>query len=544
MEQAIGKTMKRTGLFKDSSIRTRLLSVFLSTIFILSFLNILLAAMHFKIVGENQKITENMFEEYKLMDSVTKMTQLHYVLIKNVVNNESLRKYQGSQGEINSLLKTLDRSIVDKKSLVIYHGLRNIIRSISADCETSLQDAINGNAQQGLKIYISIIKKSIYVHENLVTLILNELDRTNALKEQLQKTHLFLAFAGALLFICITTGCVLFVIVFSKKLIGPLVRLSQLAEHIADGDLAGEVDHEILLRNDELGSLSGSFNRMMVNLRKNIADLKNTQAQLLQSEKMASIGQLAAGVAHEINNPLGFVINNIEILERYMNDYTKILSMMENLRKSVEEDNMEKAKAMITEITKFEHEINLSYIMNDTKSLLQHTQTGLGRVQKIVMDLRTFSREGSELMEVVQVENIIDSILDIVQNELKYKAELRKNYADTPLIKCSPQKIGQVFINLLINSAQAIEGKGVIEIKTYVQNDHVCIDFHDTGRGIKPEFIKRVFDPFFTTKPVGQGTGLGLSVSYEIVREHKGDIKVRSEFGKWTTFTVMLPVVS
>jgi signal transduction histidine kinase len=163
-------------------------------------------------------------------------------------------------------------------------------------------------------------------------------------------------------------------------------------------------------------------------------------------------------------------------------------------------------------------------------------------VQKIVLDLRTFSREGSDLMEAVKVEDIIDSVLGIVQNELKYKAELKKNYGDTPLVMCSPQRIGQVFINFLINSAQAIEEKGTIEIKTYSQNGYVCIDFSDTGRGIKPEDLTKVFDPFFTTKPVGQGTGLGLSVSYEIVMKHNGDINVRSEVGRGTTFTVMLPI--
>ena len=158
------------------------------------------------------------------------------------------------------------------------------------------------------------------------------------------------------------------------------------------------------------------------------------------------------------------------------------------------------------------------------------------------MDLRTFAREGSDMMDLMQVEEIIDSGLSIVYNELKYKAELKKNYGATPLVYCNPQRLGQVLINLLVNAAQAIEKKGTIEIRTYTQDRHVCIDITDTGKGIEPENLKKVFDPFFTTKSVGQGTGLGLSVSYEIVKKHGGDIKVRSEVGKGTTFTVMLPI--
>ena len=272
-------------------------------------------------------------------------------------------------------------------------------------------------------------------------------------------------------------------------------------------------------------------------------ELGSVQAQLLQSEKMASIGQLAAGVAHEINNPVGFISNNMELLGQYVSEYAKILRMLEVLKKSIEEGDMEKAKSIVKEIAQFEDEIQLDHVMSDIGNLLQHNQRGIERIQKIVLDLKTFAREGGDVIEMVKIEEVIDSILSIVQSELKYKADLKKNYGDTPLVKCNPQKLGQVFINLFVNAAQAIEEKGIIEVKTYRQDKFVCIDVSDTGRGIKPENLKKVFDAFFTTKPVGQGTGLGLSVSYEIVKKYGGQITVQSQLSKGTTFTVMLPGV-
>jgi signal transduction histidine kinase len=182
-------------------------------------------------------------------------------------------------------------------------------------------------------------------------------------------------------------------------------------------------------------------------------------------------------------------------------------------------------------------------MMIDTDNLLKDNQGGIERIRKIVKDLRTFARENNDMMDLVKIEEVIDSILSIVHNELKYKADLKKDYGKTPLVRCNTQRMGQVFINLLVNATHAIEDRGVIEIRTYQQDKYLCIDIKDTGKGIPPENLKKIFDPFFTTKPVGQGTGLGLSVSYEIVKKHEGNIKVQSEVGKGTTFTVMLPLV-
>lgn len=297
--------------------------------------------------------------------------------------------------------------------------------------------------------------------------------------------------------------------------------------------------------NQELRANEQTLRNMVEDLRKVNEDLKQAQLQLLQSEKMASIGQLAAGIAHEINNPVGFISNNIEILQEYIQNYTKILMVVDDLKKHIEEKKITKAVATMNELKKLEEELNLDYIRSDMNGLLGQSRQGLERIKKIVVDLRTFAREDrAEAMEPVKVEEIMDSILSIVDNELKYKAELVKNYGDTPPVQCNPQRIGQVFINLLMNAAQAMEERGRITIRTYLDGKFVGIDITDTGKGIPAEHIAKIFDPFFTTKPVGQGTGLGLSVSHEIIKKHNGEIKVKSTVGKGTTFTIKLPAAN
>jgi two-component system NtrC family sensor kinase len=175
--------------------------------------------------------------------------------------------------------------------------------------------------------------------------------------------------------------------------------------------------------------------------------------------------------------------------------------------------------------------------------LLEQSINGLERVRKIVLDLKTFAFDDkTETKETAHVEEIIDSILSFINSEITIKADLIKDYGNTSLVQCSQQRLGQVFINLLVNAAQAITGRGTITVKTYDQDRWVCVDITDTGKGISEENIKKIFDPFFTTKAVGQGTGLGLSVSYEIIKKQGGEIKVRSKVGEGTTFTVILPM--
>lgn len=265
-----------------------------------------------------------------------------------------------------------------------------------------------------------------------------------------------------------------------------------------------------------------------------IARLAQAHTQLLQSEKLASIGQLAAGVAHEINNPVAFVNSNLGTLRGYVEDLFKTLS-------AYEQGEKEMSPATQKAMRDLKQQIDLVYLREDMGSLLDESISGLQRVKRIVQDLRDFSHVDDSGKQWTNLETGLDSTLNVVGSALKDKAEVRKEYAGIPEIECVPSQINQVFMNLLINAAQAIEGHGTITLRTGCDETNAWVEVQDTGCGIEPEHIDRIFDPFFTTKPVGTGPGLGLSISYGIVNRHGGRIEVHSESGKGTTFRVSLP---
>lgn len=282
-----------------------------------------------------------------------------------------------------------------------------------------------------------------------------------------------------------------------------------------------------------------------INLKKSHAELQQAyaklqeiQGQLLQSEKMASIGQLAAGVAHEINNPIGYVYSNLGSLQKYLNDVFTVVDTYEKVE-SLLAQHPEAAAG----IRAVKQKVDLEFLREDVTALMGESREGITRVKKIVQDLKDFSHIGSdEEWQLADLRQGIDSTLNIVNNEIKYKAEVKREYDDIPDIECLPPQLNQVFMNLLVNAAHAIEERGMITIRTGTLNDTVWVEVSDTGKGIAPENLGRIFDPFFTTKPVGTGTGLGLSVSYSIIQKHHGSINVASEVGKGTTFHIALPV--
>jgi len=275
-----------------------------------------------------------------------------------------------------------------------------------------------------------------------------------------------------------------------------------------------------------------------VELQLAYSQLRGAQDQLLQSEKMASIGQLAAGVAHEINNPIGYVHSNIGTLKDYTRNLFSMLASYENiladaplppeLRKSLDEQR-----------ERFE----IDYLTQDLPSLLDESAEGIERVRKIVQDLKDFSHAGQgEEWQVSDVHRGLDSTLNIVWNEIKYKVEIVKDYGPLPPLECIPSQINQVFLNILVNAGHAIRERGTIRLSTGASAETGWIEIADSGDGIAEENLQRIFDPFFTTKQVGQGTGLGLSLSYSIIKKHGGRIEVSSKLGRGTAFRILLPL--
>lgn len=272
--------------------------------------------------------------------------------------------------------------------------------------------------------------------------------------------------------------------------------------------------------------------------------LANNQSQLLQTEKLASIGQLAAGVAHEINNPVGYIKSNLNAIRSYGKDLTRLLTVylrLEEMVRNDEEPDKDRAR-LLDDIARLRVDIDLSYILEDSPHVIEESLEGIERVIGIVSDLKNFAHLDGDEFEAADINSGLESTLNIVWNELKYKAEVIRDLQPLPEVMCYPQRLNQVFMNMLINAAQAIEKKGVIHLASRAAKDHVVIIISDNGRGIEPGELDRIFDPFYTTKKVGKGTGLGLNVAYNIIKSHQGSIEVESTPGKGTIFTIRIPI--
>lgn len=273
-------------------------------------------------------------------------------------------------------------------------------------------------------------------------------------------------------------------------------------------------------------------------LQREIDERKQLESQLVQAEKLASLGQLAAGVAHEINNPIGFISSNLGALDGY---FKQLQAMLDAYR---EAEAAITSSEVLERLGQLREKVELEFLREDIPLLIKESKEGIGRVGQIVKDLKDFSRvDSNQEWQWANLQQGIESTLNIVANELKYKADVVKEYQDLPDIECLPSQINQVIMNLIVNASQAMgPERGTITLRTGLEGETVSIEVADTGSGIEPECLQKIFDPFYTTKPVGQGTGLGLSLSYGIVKKHRGDISVRSEVGVGTTFRVELPV--
>jgi two-component system, NtrC family, sensor kinase len=293
----------------------------------------------------------------------------------------------------------------------------------------------------------------------------------------------------------------------------------------------------------ELKQITEKLERTNRELEKAYSELKAAQSRILQQEKMASIGQLAAGVAHEINNPIGFIMSNLGSLQRYMDKLNQFMTFQAGALDDLARQQGAESEYITDKVGEQRRSLKIDYIMEDTENLITESLDGTNRVKRIVQDLKSFSHIDEKEYKLSDINAGLDSTINIVWNELKYKSAVKKEYGDIPMTKCKQGQLNQVFMNLLVNAAQAIEKQGKILVRTMHEGGYIFVSVSDNGCGIPREILNRVFEPFFTTKEVGKGTGLGLSIAYDIVKKHNGEILIESEVGKGTTFTIKIPVI-
>jgi two-component system, NtrC family, sensor kinase len=340
----------------------------------------------------------------------------------------------------------------------------------------------------------------------------------------------------------------------SRNISVPVLALRDAANKVGEGDLTQRVINK---SGDEIGELARAFNKMVEDLERareelhkansdlayanqalhaTVADLKAAQEQLIQAEKMASLGQLTAGIAHEINNPINFVTANIQPLKDDLADILKIIAGYEKVitKKGIEKEFLE--------VQQFRQDAKIDLTMKEVNDLLKGIEDGAMRTSEIVKGLRNFSRLDQNIFLKANLNESLDSTLTLLHNSYKNRIKIVKQFEAIPEVDCFPGQINQVLMNILSNAIQAIPAEGSIFIKTWQQNDMVKISVRDTGAGMTEDVRKKIFDPFFTTKEVGKGTGLGLSISFGIIQKHNGEIEVFSNPGEGTEFIIRIPV--
>jgi signal transduction histidine kinase len=343
---------------------------------------------------------------------------------------------------------------------------------------------------------------------------------------------------------------------FSLFISGPILELKSVSIKAAEGELNVNLG-KVINVGGEVGSLAKSFEVMMKKLENKIKELeasrmellrsneelKTTQAQLVQSEKLAMIGQLAAGVAHEINNPTAFVMGNLGVLKKSIWRINQVMDKYGELEKRVGAMGIAELSKILNELIELKKEIELNYILTDLPDLINESLDGTQRIKKIVSDLRTFSQTDEGVCREADINELVESALTIAWNDLKYKADVVRDYGEVPPVLCYPTQISKAVLNIVMNAAYAIERDGVIKVMTYARGDDAYIEISDNGCGMSDEVLSHLFEPFYTTKPVGKGTGLGLSMVYNVIQKHNGEVYAKSKVGQGSTFFIRLPIV-
>lgn len=338
----------------------------------------------------------------------------------------------------------------------------------------------------------------------------------------------------------------LLIFFFSNRIVKPIELLVLAMKRVKTGrvedippiDSTYEIEYLVHAFNEmtrNVVSAKHALEQKLEELHRANQEIKNTQSTLVQSAKMISLGQIVAGVAHELNNPIAFIYSNMHHLNDYMVRFNSLVTEYRRVRTQLPESARK-------ELEKKEADLEIDYILKDMSELIKSVVDGANRTKDIVTGLRTFSRMDDAVFRPESIEEGLKNTLKLLSTEFKGRITIRESYVGLPLVDCNISQLNQVFMNLLSNAAHAIEGKGEIAIRTSVESNSVRIEIEDTGSGIAPQHLEKIFDPFFTTKKVGQGTGLGLSIAYGLIQKHQGEITVRSKVGKGTLFTIVIPI--
>ena len=313
--------------------------------------------------------------------------------------------------------------------------------------------------------------------------------------------------------------------------------------------LLEEKSRELYQSNQELYLRNQKIAEQSRHLQKQVLELQETRQQLVQSEKMAVIGQLAAGVAHEINNPVGFIASNLDTLSDYMVELRKLLDLQAQALEMFAAEGSKNGDlsdtatiSSLDNLRAFTHKVNPNFLLPDIDQLIGDSIEGAERVKQIVADLSDFSYLSELQASPEDINTLLQKTINIASSELKYKADIELYLAEIPAVVCHGGKVGQVFLNLLVNAAQAIKERGLITVSTGREGEMVWIEISDNGCGIAEKDLAKIFDPFFTTKEIGKGTGLGLHVVKGAIDMHGGEIHVSSKEGCGASFRVLLPI--
>ncbi len=476
-------------------------------------------------------------------------------LISRLPVFDNIGKYAYSEKEslMNDLNNILGRNYVGY--VVVYDILMNPVHSNMLPSQYKLEETMSKKGKYKLVINDKIIGvnnvnslKTIEIKSNGYTIYLG-IQKVNTTGKY-QK-----AFNSQVMpILCLILLATLMISIFlAKSISGPLSTMEKTISKIGEGDLSGRLDYT---RYDELNHLVEAYN-MMANtlqrmyatlevqvqertkeLKSAYAELQNTQAMMVHSEKMKSLGELVAGIMHEINNPINFIYGNMTHLSNYSNDLVNIIEEYTKFSDSLKPEEKE-------DIDKLKEEIDYEFLKTDMPDLIKSCKEGADRAKNIIQDLKSFSRMEEAAITDVDLVHEIDTTLNILHNKLKNKAEIHKEYDEPiPKIEAFGGQLNQVFMNILDNAGSAIEKTGDIwiRLKPDYKSNNMVIEIEDNGIGMDEETARKVFDPFFTTKPVGQGTGLGMSITHKIIKNHQGSIRLESEKGKGSKFIINLPI--